>query len=117
MTRRRSSGKAATTRGPEPDTTFVDYWRRFAAVLLTTTKYSWFHIIFVLGAMYVAMLLTDWWVQQSRRPNFPNLCGVGTWSRRSPAILTKMCTSEGQRLPCGCALYLVGCACCFICGV
>lgn len=31
-------------------------------VSLTLTKYSWFHIIFVLGAMYVAMLLTDWWV-------------------------------------------------------
>jgi hypothetical protein len=24
-------------------------------------QYSWFHIIFVLGAMYVAMLLTDWY--------------------------------------------------------
>ena len=23
-------------------------------------QYSWFHVIFVLGAMYVAMLLTDW---------------------------------------------------------
>jgi len=26
----------------------------------TRYNYSWFHIIFVLGAMYVAMLLTDW---------------------------------------------------------
>jgi hypothetical protein len=23
-------------------------------------QYSWFHVIFALGAMYVAMLLTDW---------------------------------------------------------
>jgi serine incorporator 1/3 len=28
---------------------------------LTPCQYSWFHIIFVLGAMYVAMLLTDWY--------------------------------------------------------
>ena len=28
---------------------------------LTLFQYSWFHIIFVLGAMYVAMLLTDWY--------------------------------------------------------
>ena len=28
---------------------------------LTSFQYSWFHIIFVLGAMYVAMLLTDWY--------------------------------------------------------
>jgi len=38
--------------------------------LLTPKKYSWFHIIFVLGAMYVAMLLTDWWVYQLRRADF-----------------------------------------------
>lgn len=25
-------------------------------------QYSWFHIIFAIGAMYVAMLLTDWYV-------------------------------------------------------
>ena len=23
-------------------------------------QYSWFHVIFAIGAMYVAMLLTDW---------------------------------------------------------
>ena len=35
----------------------------FSTVLthLTPFQYSWFHIIFVLGAMYVAMLLTDWY--------------------------------------------------------
>ena len=33
----------------------------FLAMLLTPFQYSWFHIIFVLGAMYVAMLLTDWY--------------------------------------------------------
>jgi hypothetical protein len=27
---------------------------------VTPFQYTWFHIIFVLGAMYVAMLLTDW---------------------------------------------------------
>lgn len=26
------------------------------------SQYSWFHIIFAIGAMYVAMLLTDWYV-------------------------------------------------------
>jgi len=26
----------------------------------TKYNYSWFHVIFVMGAMYVAMLLTDW---------------------------------------------------------
>ncbi|KAI0046566.1 TMS membrane protein/tumor differentially expressed protein [Auriscalpium vulgare] len=31
----------------------------------TRYNYSWFHIIFVLGAMYVAMLLTDWNVIKS----------------------------------------------------
>ncbi|KAI0311566.1 serine incorporator/TMS membrane protein, partial [Amylostereum chailletii] len=31
----------------------------------TRYNYSWFHIIFVLGAMYVAMLLTDWNVVKS----------------------------------------------------
>ena len=113
----RSLGKAEMTRGPGPDTTFVDYRYRPVAVSLIITKYSWFHIIFVLGAMYVAMLLTDWWVHQSCHASFPNLCGVGTWSRRSLAIPTKMFTLEGQRLPCGCALYLVGCACYCICGV
>lgn len=25
-------------------------------------QYSWFHIIFSIAAMYVAMLLTDWYV-------------------------------------------------------
>ncbi|KAG6864971.1 hypothetical protein C0991_005878 [Blastosporella zonata] len=29
---------------------------------LTIIQYSWFHIIFAIAAMYVAMLLTDWWV-------------------------------------------------------
>jgi len=32
----------------------------------TRYNYSWFHIIFVLGAMYVAMLLTDWNVVSSK---------------------------------------------------
>ena len=70
MMTRRLSGKVETTRGPGPDTTFVGYWHHCVTVLLTLTKYSWFHIIFVLGAMYVAMLLTDWWVHQSRRAIF-----------------------------------------------
>jgi hypothetical protein len=33
----------------------------FLFLLLTPFQYSWFHLIFVLGAMYVAMLLTDWY--------------------------------------------------------
>lgn len=33
-------------------------------------QYTWFHVIFTIGAMYVAMLLTDWYVFQpsSLRP-------------------------------------------------
>ncbi|PSR71372.1 hypothetical protein PHLCEN_2v12748 [Hermanssonia centrifuga] len=31
----------------------------------TRYNYSWFHIIFAIGAMYVAMLLTDWYVTTS----------------------------------------------------
>ena len=30
-----------------------------------TTQYAWFHVIFAIGAMYVAMLLTDWNVVRS----------------------------------------------------
>lgn len=37
-----------------------------ALTRLTPFQYSWFHIIFVLGAMYVAMLLTDWYEDISR---------------------------------------------------
>jgi len=33
----------------------------------TRYKYSWFHVIFAIGSMYVAMLLTDWNVV-SKRP-------------------------------------------------
>ena len=28
-------------------------------------QYTWFHVIFAIGAMYVAMLLTDWNVVRS----------------------------------------------------
>ncbi|KAI0267651.1 TMS membrane protein/tumor differentially expressed protein [Gloeopeniophorella convolvens] len=38
----------------------------------TRYNYAWFHIIFVLGAMYVAMLLTDWNVIRSGPPNSSN---------------------------------------------
>ena len=27
---------------------------------LMQLQYAWFHVIFIIGAMYVAMLLTDW---------------------------------------------------------
>jgi len=67
MTTMRLSGKVEMMRGLEPDTMFVDYCRGFVVALLTPKQYSWFHIIFVLGAMYVAMLLTDWCVYQLRR--------------------------------------------------
>ncbi|KAF9787431.1 serine incorporator/TMS membrane protein [Thelephora terrestris] len=35
----------------------------------TRYNYSWFHVIFVLGAMYVAMLLTDWNVVKEVKGN------------------------------------------------
>ncbi|KAI0067341.1 TMS membrane protein/tumor differentially expressed protein [Artomyces pyxidatus] len=38
----------------------------------TRYNYSWFHIIFVLGAMYVAMLLTDWNVITSTQSSADN---------------------------------------------
>ena len=40
--------------------------RRYTALPLshhsTSPQYSWFHVIFAMGAMYVAVLLTDWYV-------------------------------------------------------
>ncbi|KZV90239.1 TMS membrane protein/tumor differentially expressed protein [Exidia glandulosa HHB12029] len=38
----------------------------------TRYNYSWFHIIFVMGAMYVAMLLTDWNVLRTPRTEHPD---------------------------------------------
>ncbi|KAI6025300.1 serine incorporator/TMS membrane protein [Pisolithus microcarpus] len=35
----------------------------------TRYNYSWFHVIFVIGAMYVAMLLTDWNVVSQEQGN------------------------------------------------
>jgi len=32
---------------------------------ITRYNYSWFHVIFMMGAMYVAMLLTDWNVMKA----------------------------------------------------
>ena len=40
---------------------YVHFETDLLAPPLTSCQYSWFHIIFVLGAMYVAMLLTDWY--------------------------------------------------------
>ena len=45
----------------EPATMYVHFKTDLLAPPLTPFQYSWFHIIFVLGAMYVAMLLTDWY--------------------------------------------------------
>ena len=66
MTTRRLLVRVEMTRGLGPNTMFVNDRFPVLIALLTLTKYSWFHIIFVLGAMYVAMLLTDWWVHQLR---------------------------------------------------
>jgi len=46
----------------------------------TRYNYSWFHIIFALGAMYVAMLLTDWNVVSKNpisTPDAPNNVYIG----------------------------------------
>lgn len=45
----------------EPAIMYVHFETDLLAPPLTSCQYSWFHIIFVLGAMYVAMLLTDWY--------------------------------------------------------
>ena len=34
---------------------FIHYWNS------SSLQYSWFHVIFVMAAMYVGMLLTDWY--------------------------------------------------------
>lgn len=74
--------KVEMTRGPEPDTTFVNHSLCGPTTLLTLKKYSWFHIIFVLGAMYVAMLLTDWWVYRSLWVFLSDIGGSGMSSRK-----------------------------------
>ncbi|KAK7690729.1 hypothetical protein QCA50_005828 [Cerrena zonata] len=38
----------------------------------TRYNYSWFHVIFAIGAMYVAMLLTDWNVVKQSGPSNPD---------------------------------------------
>lgn len=52
----------------------------------TRYNYSWFHIIFVLGAMYVAMLLTDWNVIHSN-PSSPSTDGDDVYIGRSETAM------------------------------
>ncbi|KAI0255068.1 serine incorporator/TMS membrane protein [Lactifluus subvellereus] len=52
----------------------------------TRYNYSWFHIIFVLGAMYVAMLLTDWNVIRAG-PSSPSTDGDDIYIGRSETAM------------------------------
>ncbi|KAH9972163.1 serine incorporator/TMS membrane protein [Lactifluus volemus] len=52
----------------------------------TRYNYSWFHIIFVLGAMYVAMLLTDWNVIRAG-PSSPTNDGDDIYIGRSETAM------------------------------
>ncbi|KAI9509838.1 serine incorporator/TMS membrane protein [Russula earlei] len=52
----------------------------------TRYNYSWFHIIFVLGAMYVAMLLTDWNVIHAG-PSSPSAEGEDFYIGRSETAM------------------------------
>ena len=98
---------------------------RFNAALtrLTPFQYSWFHIIFVLGAMYVAMLLTDWYEDIPRISVGALITYVvtsGTLSVRARHSLRPMArtsTSGALKRPCGCASSVRGSACFFIYGV
>lgn len=42
--------------------TMYAFTLRSLILVLSQLQYSWFHVIFAGGAMYVAMLLTDWYV-------------------------------------------------------
>jgi len=52
----------------------------------TRYNYSWFHIIFVLGAMYVAMLLTDWNFIRAE-PSSPSTDGDDIYIGRSETAM------------------------------
>jgi len=43
----------------------------------TRYNYSWFHVIFAIGSMYVAMLLTDWNVVSQRVSSGHNNVYIG----------------------------------------
>lgn len=58
----RSWAKLVTTSGLAHDTTYVVATTCRHCPLTLFSQYSWFHAIFAMGAMYVAVLLTDWYV-------------------------------------------------------
>ena len=57
-----SSAKLVMTNVLVLGITYVTFLLYLFKRLMITTQYSWFHVIFSIGAMYVAMLLTDWYV-------------------------------------------------------
>jgi hypothetical protein len=90
---------------------------------VTPFQYSWFHIIFVLGAMYVAMLLTDWY-EHIRHLSVSTLIMYTSYSGTSsvrarhhlqPMVMTS--TSGALRRRCGCVSSVHGSACFFMYGV
>jgi hypothetical protein len=90
---------------------------------VTPFQYSWFHIIFVLGAMYVAMLLTDWY-ENIRRFSVSTLILYKSYSgmssvraRRHLQPMAMTSTSGALRQRCGCVSSVRGSACFFIYGV
>jgi len=104
----------------------VIMYARFYIVLplVTLFQYSWFHIIFVLGAMYVAMLLTDWY-EYMHRISVSALIGSTTYAGMSsararhhphPRPRVKTFISGVRKRRCGCVSSVRGSACSFIYG-
>jgi len=98
----------------------------FSTVLthLTPFQYSWFHIIFILGAMYVAMLLTDWYETIPRisvdtliiYTPYAGISSVRARHRLRPMVMVKTSTSGAPKRRCGCVSSVRGSACFFIYG-
>lgn len=71
------------------DTTCVAFsisYMRTLSQNIASTQYSWFHVIFAIAAMYVAMLLTDWNVvktasKQSEEDVYIGRSEVAMWMR------------------------------------
>lgn len=103
----------------------VIMYAHFNTVLphVTPFQYSWFHIIFVLGAMYVAMLLTDWYEYHHclsvsaliTYTLYPGMSSVRVRHRLRPIVRTS--TSGAPKRRCGCASSVRGSVCFYTYGV
>lgn len=60
MTKTTIWAKLETTNAQGHVTMYISFHRLIMSFLIHVLQYSWFHIIFAIASMYVAMLLTDW---------------------------------------------------------